>query len=61
MVKRIENFASFIFRRQIDELTTYTTDETSAYTEENFDKDLTQVLQHKEKGTELEYIAIFFY
>lgn len=54
VVKRIENFASFIFKRQTDEL--------SAYTEEEFDKDLEQVLDTSNDPDEtLEYIAIMKY
>lgn len=54
VVKRIENFASFIFKRQTDEL--------PAYTEEEFDKDLEQVLDTSNDPDEtLEYIAIMKY
>ena len=54
VVKRIENFASFIFKRQTDEL--------PAYTEEEFDKDLEQVLDTSNDPDEtLEYIGIMKY
>lgn len=54
VVKRIENFVGFIFKRQTDEL--------PAYTEEEFDKDLEQVLDTSNDPDEtLEYIGIMKY
>ena len=54
VVKRIENFASFIFKRQTDEL--------PGYTEEEFNKDLEQGLDTSNDPDEtLEYIAIMKY
>ena len=54
VVKRIENFVGFIFKRQTDEL--------PAYTEEEFDKDLEQILDTSNDPDEtLEYIGIMKY
>ena len=54
VVKRTENFASFIFKRQTGAL--------PVYTEEEFDKDLEQVLDTSNDPDEtLEYIGIMKY
>ena len=47
LLKKIENFAALIFKRQIDE-----SKELPAYTEEDFDKDLEKALQKDEKYPE---------
>ena len=52
--KKIENFARIIFKRQTNELT--------PYTEEDFDKDLDNVLEESNAAREaLEYIGIMKY